>query len=98
MQLSNSKVSPGGLLNVVCLYLWCGADRLLGFHVWLKLDHRAITAGLGTASRESTQRPACAPGPALTSALGLPASVSPPGTSSPSEENYCIVQLKPGSE
>lgn len=24
MQLRNSKVSQGGLLNAVCLYLWCG--------------------------------------------------------------------------
>lgn len=60
------------------------AVRLLGFLVWLRLDHWEITAGLGTVSRESIQKPACAPGLTLTSAQGLPVSVQgPPGPAHP---------------
>lgn len=77
---------------MVSLNLRCGADRLLGFHVWLRPDHWEITAGLGTASRKSTQRPVCAPGLTLTGAQGLPASVWPHETSSRSNEN--IVELE----
>lgn len=88
--------------RVVCwmwfVFIYGAGWKAIGFHMWLRLDHWEITAGLGTASAESTQRPACAPGLTLTSAQGLPASVRPPGTSLYSEENYCIVQRESGSE
>lgn len=58
--------------------LGCAA---IEFHVWLRLDR-------SEAGAESTQRTACTPGlTPTTSALGLPASVRPPGSGTLSKEN-----------
>lgn len=52
------------------VFIYGVGSEAIGFHVWLRLDHGEITAGLGTADTESTQRPACAPGLTLTRAPG----------------------------
>ena len=97
VQLSNSKVSQGGLLNVVCLYLWCG---LKGYWVSCVAEAGSLRdycwAG-NRQSREYTEACLC-PWPHFDQRQGPSCIRLARGTGMHSQENYCIVQLEPGSE
>lgn len=57
------------------VFIYSAGCKAIGFHARLRMAPGEITTGLRTTHEESTQRSVFAPGPALTSALGLPASV-----------------------